>query len=208
VVPASAIAFAVLLIAGVLMAGASTDTSNKTDAEVLKLFRDNKTPAILSAFLLTLAALAFLPLAAAAIHRVRDGLSPMAQSVARSTAVLFAATLMISGALFGALAGGVTFGDLDDPSVELIKFIPQIGFPVLLVSGALSVAVFFVIVSRAGQVAAALPTWFSVLGYVAAVAMLAAVFFIPMLLVPIWAIASAFVLKGSHASRATEPAMA
>src|SRR5437588_365692 len=89
VVPGCAVVFAVLFVAGMLTSGAASDTENKTNAEVLKTFRAEKT-----------------------------------------------------GAVIGAV-----------------------------------------------------PPWFWVLGYVAAVAMLGAVMFLPMVLLPIWAIGAAVVLK-------------
>lgn len=69
------------------------------------------------------------------------------------------------------------------------------GDPVVLIGGALTVGLFLVVVSRAGQVSGAVPGWFWVLGDVAAVAMLGAVMFLPMLLLPAWAIGAAFALR-------------
>ena len=196
VVPASAVVFAVLFILGMLLSGMSSDTQDKTVDEILKDFDDNKVAAVIAAYVLVVAALAFLPLAWAMTRKVEASLSAMALQVARWTAVLFAATLMIGGILFAALAGAVEFGGEDAPPVEFIRYIPQIGYGIILIAGALTVAVFLVIVSRAGQTGGALAQWFCILGYVAAVAMLVGVLFIPMLLLPIWAIAAAFQLKG------------
>lgn len=54
---------------------------------------------------------------------------------------------------------------------------------------------FLALVSRAGQASGAVPAWFFGLGYVAAVAMLFGAMFLPMILLPIWAIAAAVVMK-------------
>ncbi len=85
-------------------------------------------------------------------------------------------------------------GDGDDPRADLVRFVPQLGLPILLIGGALSAAVFLVVISRAGQRSATIPAWFAILGYAAAVAMLGGVFFVPKILLPIWSIAAAFVL--------------
>lgn len=119
----------------------------------------------------------------------------MGEQVARSAALLFVAMLLVAGVIFASLAGAVTFGSEKDPSADLIRFIPQTGFGILLIAGALSVGLFLVVVSRAGQTSGSVPTWFWVLGYVAAVGMLVGVWFVPMILLPIWAIAAAFVLR-------------
>ena len=199
VVPASAVAFAVLFVFGLLTAGGANDTQDKTDDEIVKLFHDNKTITVVGAYALVLAGLAFLPLAWAVARRVGAGLSTLGEQLARGTAVLFVAMVLVAAAAFASLAGGVAFGSLDDPSADLIRFVPQIGFGALLIAGALSVSLFLAIVSRAGQTTGAVPKWFWILGYVAAVAMLAGVMFLPMPTLPIWAIAAAFVLKGEPA---------
>lgn len=194
-VPASAIAFAVLLVAGVLVAGAGSDTADKSAEEVVKLFRDNKSAEIVAGYLLVLAGLAFLPLAWTMIKRVSAGLSEMGEQLARWSVVLFVAMLLSSGILFASLSAAVSLGGEDDPPADLIRFVPQIGFGMLLLAGALSASLFLVLVSRARQRSGAVLKWFWILGYVAAVAMLVAVMFIPMVLLPIWAIAAAVVLR-------------
>jgi hypothetical protein len=193
IVTASSIAFALLFVAGMLLAGGSNDTSGKTADQILKDFNDAKGGAIVGTFLLVVAGLAFLPVAWAAMRRVNAGLSLLGDHVARSTALLFVAMVFVSAGAFGALAGADVFGDEKNPSVDLVRFIPQLGFPIVLVAGALSAAAFLVVVSRAGQNASAVPSWFSVLGYLTAVAMLGGVFFLPMLMLPIWAVAGAYV---------------
>lgn len=193
VVTASAIGFAVLFVAGMFLSG--TDTEDKTADEVLEAFRDDKSLNILAGYLLVLAGLAFLPLAWAILERVRAGLSPMGGQVARWSAQLFVAMVLVSGMLFAGLAAAVSFGAEEDPPAELIRFVPQIGYAMVLAAGALCAGLFLALVSRAGQRAAAVPQWFWILGYVAAVAMLAGVVFLPMVLLPIWAISAGVVLR-------------
>ena len=195
VVPTSAILFAVLFVAGLAMAGGASDTENKTSAEILKTFNDEKGGAVISAYLLVIAGLLFLPVAWAMLRRVGAGLTELAESVARSAAVLFVGVLMVSSIVFASLAGAVVFGGMDDPPPSLIKYVPQMGFGLITIAAALSAGVFLVIVARAGQVSRAVPSWFSNLTYVAAVAMLVAVVFIPVVLLPIWAVGAAIVLR-------------
>lgn len=194
-VPGCAVVFAVLFVAGMMTSGAASDTENKTNAEVLKTFNDEKTGAIVGAFLLVLAGLVFLPLAWAAIRRISAGLSGLGDYVARSTALVFVGLTMVAAALFSTLAATVKFGSEDVPPAALVRFIPQMGYPVILIGGALTVGLFLAVVSRAGQVCGAVPAWFWVLGYVAAVAMLGGVMFLPMLLLPVWSIGAAFALR-------------
>jgi hypothetical protein len=189
------IAFTVFFVVGLALAGASTDTSNKSDDEVLKVFRDHKAAAVTSAYLLVLAALAFLPLAWAVTRRVAAGLSPLAEQMARWTAPLFSAMLLAASMAFATVALTVVFGNEVDPSADIVRFVPGLGFPLLLIAGALPLGVFLVIISRGGQVAGTLPKWLCILGYVAAAAMLAAPVFIPIVFLPIWAIATSISLR-------------
>jgi hypothetical protein len=199
IVPICAAGFALLFIVGLLMAGMVSDTQDKTDAEALKHFDDNKTVGVISAYVLVVAGLAFLPVARAMTTRIAASASALAVHVARSAALIFSAMVIVGGIVFASMSAAVSLGGEDTPPVELIRFIPQIGFGMVLLAGALSVAVFLVIVSRAGQTGGAIAKWFAILGYVAAVAMLAGVLFVPMILLPIWAIAAAFQLRGEPA---------
>jgi hypothetical protein len=193
--PIFAVLFAVSLVVGLLMSGMANDTSNKSDDEVLKLFHDHKGAGAAAAYFFAFAGLVFLPLAWTLIRRVAVGLSPLAEQIARWTAVLFVAMVFAGGMTLSTLALTAVFGNEKDPSADLIRFLPQLGYPMLLIAGGLSVGVFLAVVSRAGQRSATLPKWHVIIGYVAAVAMLVAPLFVPMVLIPIWAIASAVALR-------------
>jgi hypothetical protein len=196
IVPACAIAFAVLFLAGERSAEmAGGKLKDKTPEQILKTFHDGKGLAIASAWLLVLAGLAFIPLAWAATRRVSAGLSGLGEYVARASAQLFVAMVLVAAAVGGTLAVTVVFEPENDPPADLVRFLPLLSDSVIRIGGALAVAVFLTVVSRAGQKVSAVPAWFSVLGYVAAVAMLGAVFVFPIALLPIWALAAAFVLR-------------
>jgi hypothetical protein len=195
VVPASAVLFAVLFVVGVVSAGGASDTENKTNAEILQTFSDEKAGAVASGYLLVLAGLLFLPVAWGALRRVGSGLTELSENVARSAAILFVGLMMVSGIVFASLAGAVVFGGLDDPPVAFIKYIPQMGFGLLLIAAALPAALFLVIVAIAGQASRTIPRWFARLTYVTAAAMLVAVAFIPMVMLPVWALGASVALR-------------
>jgi hypothetical protein len=196
IVPASAIAFAVLFLAGERAAEmAGGKLKDKTAEQVVATFHDGKGLAIQSAWLLVLAGLAFVPVAWAATRRVSAGLSALGEYVARTSAQLFVAMVLVAAAVGGTLAVTVVFEPENNPPADLVRFLPLLSDSVIRIGGALAVAVFLTAISRAGQKVSAVPTWFSVLGYVAAVAMLGAVFVFPIVLLPIWALAAAYVLR-------------
>ena len=194
-VPASAVLFALLFVVGLVSAGGASDTENKTASEILQTFSDEKAGAVASGYLLVLAGLLFLPVAWGALRQVGVGLTELSESVARAAAILFVGLLMVAGIVFASLAGAVVFAGLDDPPVAFIKFIPQMGFGLLLIAGALSAALFLVIVGIAGHASRTIPRWFSRLTYVSAAAMVVAVAFIPMIMLPIWALGAAVALR-------------
>ncbi len=199
IVPASAILFALTFLIGMMLAGMVADTADKPDAEVLKNFDDNKVAGILAGYLLVVAGLAFLPVAWTMARRVGTGMSALARNVARSCALLFVAMLLAGGIVFASMSAAVDLGGEDAPPAEWLRFIPQIGFGLVLLAGALSLAVFFLVTARAGQLSGAIAKWFWIVTYVAAVAMVFGVLFVPMILLPIWAIASAFQLQDKPA---------
>jgi hypothetical protein len=195
IVPASAVAFAVLMTAGAMSADAGGKLTGKTAPQVLKTFHDGRSAAILSIWLLTLAGLAFIPLAWGVTQRVRGGLSALGDYIARTSAHLFVAMVLIGAAAGGALAFIVVFEPEVNPPADLIRYVPLLLDPVIRIGGGLSVGLFLAVVSRAGHRSGAVPTWFAGLGYLAAVGMLGAVFVYPFILLPIWALAAAFVLR-------------
>ena len=102
--------------------------------------------------------------------------------------------LLVAAGPGGSLAlTGVLDGEKNPPA-DLVRFVPPAADPFIFICGALCVGVFLAVVAHAGRKAAAVPTWFSVLGYVAAAGMLGAVFVVPIFLLPIWAVAAAYVL--------------
>jgi hypothetical protein len=194
-VPASAIAFAVLFVIGAVTAESVGTTEHKSADQILKSFHDHHGLLVASVWILMLAGLAFVPLAWGVTQRVSAGLSPLGEHVARTSSFLFVALVVVGAAAGGSLAvTGITDAE-KSPSADLIRFFPPLLDPLILIGGGLVAALFLVVISRAGQRANAVPTWFPILGYVAAVAMLGGIFAAPIMLLPVWALAAAFVLR-------------
>lgn len=195
VVPASAVAFAVLFIAGALMSEAGGHLEGKTGAQVVSIFESHKGQVLASVWLFMLAGFAFIPLAWGLRGRVSTGLSDLGDHVATVTANLYVALVIVAAGAGGTLAFTVVFEPEHAPASDLIRFVPLLADPIMLVGAALSVGIFLAVVSRAGQKSASVPTWFTALGFVTAVAMPFALFAVPYFLLPIWALGAAYVMR-------------
>jgi hypothetical protein len=190
---ASAIAFAVLfVIAMFLVAPYDTD---QDDAAVIGDVEDNNVAMLIGIYAGVLAALAFWVVAATLLRRVATAFTDRDLTVARGAAILGTAGLALGLAIVGSPGPADLFGDADRPlDAGVVRFIPHVGFVTLMIVGALAIALFLGLLAWAGQRSGLWPTWFVVLSYVTVVAMVLAPVFIPLVLLPIWAVGAAVVL--------------
>jgi hypothetical protein len=178
---ASAIAFAVLFVVGIFLV-VPYDT-DQDDAALIADVEDNSMAMTIGIYAAVLAALAFLVVVAALLRRVRAAFSDTDLTVARGAAMLGTVGLALGPAIAGSPGPADVFGDEGRPlDAGFVRFISSVGYITLM------------LLARAGQRSRLLPTWYVVLTYVAIVAMIFAPVFIPLILLPIWGVASAVVL--------------
>jgi hypothetical protein len=154
--------------------------------------------ALLSAYLLILAAIAFVVFAAGLVGRIRDaqGYGSLTASIAHGLSILGSALLASGGVAVNTGPIQRLFDDsVPDPTdPQVFIQIQSLGFGLALVGSALSVAAVIAIVSA--SLRATEPRWFTMIGYVAAVIMLGSVMFLPMVVFPVWVlIASILMLR-------------
>jgi hypothetical protein len=197
---ASAIAFAVLFVVAMFLV-APVDT-DQDDAGLISDVEDNSMAMMIGIYAGVLAALAFLVVAATLLRRLAAALVDADLTVARGAAMLGTVGLALGPAIIGSPGPADLFREEDRPlDAGFVRFIPHVGYITLMIVGALAIALFLGLLARAGQQSGLFPTWFVVLTYVAVVAMILAPAFIPMILLPIWALASAAVLAKPSATR-------
>jgi hypothetical protein len=165
----------------------------------------NRIHLIIAAYLIALGGLAFLVFLSAIRARLREAEGPGGgfSEVATGAGLLFVAMLFAAGASFATIAGDIVFGGQGKqlhPNPELSAFLPQLGYPLLLVFGMLSVAVVIVTTSILAVRTGILPRWLAYAGFVVAFFQLFAVVFVPMILFVLWMIAVSVVLLRSEAS--------
>jgi hypothetical protein len=177
---ASAIAFAVLFVVGLFLV-TPIDT-DQDDAALIADVEDNSMAMAIGIYAAVLAALAFLVVVAALLRRVMGALSDTNLTA-------------LGPALVGSPGPADLFGDEGRPlDAGVVRFISSVGYTTLMIVGALAIALFLGLLARAGQRSKLLPPWFVALTYLAAVVMVFAFAFIPLVMLPIWSVGSAVVL--------------
>jgi hypothetical protein len=201
----SAIAFAVLFVVAMFLV-VPYDT-DQDDAALIADVEDNNVAMLIGIYAAVLAALAFLVVAAALLRRVRAAFSDTDLTVARGAAMLGTVGLALGPAIAGSPGPADLFGDEGRPlDAGFVRFIPTVGYITLMIVGALAIALFLGLLARAGQRSRLLPTWYVVLTYVAVVAMILAPAFIPLILLPVWGVASAVVLAKPSTAQVAQAA--
>lgn len=190
---ASAIAFAVLFVVAMFLV-VPYDT-DQDDAALIGDVEDNNVAMMIGIYAAVLAALAFLVLAATLLRRVAATFTDRDLTVARGAAIVGTVGLALGPAIAGSPGPADLFGDEGRPlDPGVVRFIPHLGFITLMIVGALAIALFLGLLAWAGQRSRLWPMWFVVLSYVTVVAMVLAPLFIPLVLLPIWAVGAAVVL--------------
>jgi hypothetical protein len=195
--PLGGIAFAVLFTAGFFVPGITPEYDEIAKWEAYWADSGNRVRAIIGMYLMVVGLFAFLWFSRTLVARLAPqvaGRSPIA-SLAEAASTIFVALAMVAVMVATSIAGGVEFGDAPVPAgADLPIQFEQIAFALLLVPGCLSFAVFLAGVSELGRRTGALPPWLVWAGFVAAVLLLVAVFFIPLVLVPLWSLVAGVVL--------------
>jgi len=99
---------------------------------------------------------------------------------------VFIAMLMASAACFASVAGDITFGNEKFVGVDGARFIPELGYPLLIIGGMFAAIAMIDAASILIVRTKVLPTWIGYFGFVAAVALLFAGFFLPMIFFVLW----------------------
>lgn len=185
------IIFAIALVAGLMVAGAIDNS--ESDANILKDTNDSgtQTMIIIGAYLMAISSVMLLCFAArmraflGAAEGGRETLARLAQMGATVSAALFAT----GGFIVASTAGAIVFGGTPDvKDADVARFVPQIGFGIILVGGMFAAIVMILSTSIIVLRTRVLPTWYGWFGVVASVALVFGAFFIPAIALPLWAL--------------------
>ena len=156
-------------------------------------------------YLLAASGLAFLGFVVAATQVFDPAGDRLDARVARLASAVFAAVTGVCAAALATVSLSIGFGQITgDPGIERGReLLPQLGYVLLFVPGALSAGLVALLVTRGLALARRLPTWMVVVGYVTGLAQLASFYTLPMLLVPLWVLGVALTVRRD--ARRTDP---
>ncbi|MEP7216530.1 MAG: hypothetical protein ABI782_09780 [Anaerolineaceae bacterium] len=194
------ILFAVLYGAGIFMTAGQNIFLDDVDAKVLADWEDaNTAVTIAGAYLFTVSALAF---ALFVLHlRARCVARGHAPEFANAGVLLGVIAIVVMAIGFQgdvALWVGSTFNGDFDPTADTIRAMASLGFSVVVIVGAPTMALAVGLLSW--EMRTALAPWVGWLGLVCALALLVSVFRFPLMALPIWTIATSIALLRSKES--------
>ena len=196
--PAAGALAAVTFVVGLLFIADSPD-DNDTDAQILAWYGDHghRVGIVVGAFLLAFCGLFFLWFAGGLRQRLRAAEGPGGRltHIAFGGAVVFVAMLWIGAAALAAVPAGQELGNLPPlQTADIARYLGSVGFGSILLFGAFGAIALIDAVSIVIRRTGILPMWLAYLGFVAAVVLLFAVVFIPIVALPIWVLATSVVL--------------
>jgi hypothetical protein len=200
--------FAILFAIGIFLLSDSPD-SDAPNEDYVKYVNDsgNLVENIIGAYIVVIAALVFLVFLAAIYRRLRsaEGGDGLWSLVVLISGVVFAAMVMGGTILIVAIAGAIKFGSTPEPPPEFARYLPQTGFGFLLLAGGLAAALMSAVIGLLIVQTRTFPVWVGYTGFLAALAMVFAVIFIPAILFVLWmlALGIAMMMASDH-----EPAAA
>ena len=188
------VVFAVTFVAGLMLVSGGDETK-PSDEFVLKWWADSghQTNMILGAYLLVLSGVAFIWFIANVRGRLIAGGGTRGQL---DVIVLVAGAAFVPLLMGGALAlvgpaAAVKFGDTDLPKdPDILRQLPQLGFGMILVGAAFAAALCIATVSICIRSTGGFAPWLAWLGFACAFLLLFGAVFIPLIALPVWALAT------------------
>jgi hypothetical protein len=211
----SGIVFAVLFTLGVMLP--DLPGNSEADGVAIEEFyaeSGDRVMVIVGMYMLMLAGIAFLGFVVNLYRGLRqaEGDKGVLATLALAAGVLFVATLYSSSSAWAAVPGGIEFGGAAQPTSDVSLWLAQLGYVDLLIHGMFAAIVVIVTTSLVALRTAVLPRWLAWTGFGCAALLVFALVYIPMIALPIWAIATSVamlrrpVLRTERATRAVPTA--
>jgi hypothetical protein len=207
--PLAGIVFVVLFVVGLSLN--NIPSADDSAAKITSFYNDSgdRAQLIISSYLLWLAGLFFFWFIAGLRAKLMavEGVPGRLTSITFGGGLVFIALLAAAAACFASVAGDVTFGGEDFVGVDGARFVPELGYPLLLIGGMFGVIAMIdaasILIVRTGV----LPRWIGYFGFVAAVALLFAGFFLPMIFFVLWILFVSIAMWRAPAEATAQPAI-
>jgi hypothetical protein len=193
--PLTGIAFAVLFVAGWLIVNLPDDNASNTVWTNYFADRGHRVAVVVSAYLILAAGLCLLTFLTTLWTRIVSAQSLRAINPLGVVAAGVAAACIVVGATVEAsVSGSMIFGSMPEPGADTLRLVFATMFPIIAVAGMIAASLSVATLSIQAYGAGVLGRTLLTLSLIVAVGLLASVFFIPMALLPIWAVIMSVVL--------------
>ena len=186
--PASGIVFVILFVVGFFLLNLPDSDDPLTKFTTFYNDSGNRAQLIIAGYVLALSGVFFFWFLSALRARLlaAEGAPGRLTSIVFGGGLVFVTLLYAATGCFIFIAGEISFGDVDNINPELMRVLPDLGFPLLLIGGAFAAIAMIdaasVLIVRTGAVR----KWIGWFGFVAAIGLLFAGFFIPIVLMLLW----------------------
>jgi hypothetical protein len=186
--PIAGIVFVVLFVVGLSLY--DLPSSDDSVAKITSYYNDggNRAQIIVASYLLWFAGLFFLWFLASLRVRLLavEGAPGRLTSIVFGGGLLFVAAMTVAAACFASIAGDMTFADEKFVSADAARFLPELGYPILLIGGVFAAIAMIDAASVLIVRTRVLPAWIGYFGFVAAILLLGAVIFLPIIFLVLW----------------------
>jgi hypothetical protein len=198
--PLTGVLFVGLFIAGFIFMSNAVPDSDAADQEFIDFYDDsgNRWMQIIGAFCFAGAGLSFMWFGTALRARIRrwEANPGWPSDLIVVGAVAFAAMLFAAAASWVLISGSIEISEVDPEQydVSTMRAFGDLGFPLLLIFGALAASLAVAAASWSILDTKALPDWLGALGLFVALVVLFSVFFFPILALLVWVLAASVAL--------------
>jgi hypothetical protein len=205
--PVAGIVFVVLFVAGTSLNNLpSTDEHTTTIANYYN-DKSNRAQIIIGSYLLVLAGVFFFWFLASLRVKLlaAEGAPGRLTSIVFGGGLVFVALLMAAAGSLMTVAADITFGGDQFLDADSARFLPQLAYPLLLIGGMFAAIAMIdaasVLIVRTGV----LPRWIGWFGFVAAIVLLFAALFLPVVALLLWVFFVSFALLRAPAEEVARP---
>ena len=206
------ILFAALFTVGVMLPD-HPNGEDATQAAVTAFYADsdNRVTVIVAMYVLMLAGIAFLGFISSLYRGLREaeGASGSLAIVALAAGVVFVVMLNATGVAWATVAAGIEFGGNSLADIENPIWFGSLGDISLMIHGMFAAIVVIVATSALALRTAALPRWLAWTGFACAFLLIFSFVFMPMIALPVWAVATSVAMlkhPAAQSQRAAQPA--